>query len=83
MASPAPTAFPEQAPVDRSGVGLQYQKYQQTMTATGSALGLGRRTVPDPNAQFSNPPVSGSQFNGQQNAKSVASFTTAPGEAAG
>lgn len=48
------TSGPE---VDRSPGGIQYQSYQMGLTATGSTLGVGRRTVNDPNNQFRNPPT--------------------------
>lgn len=55
--------------VDRSAAGLSYQKYQMGLTATGAALGMGRRVAPDPSAQFRNPPVSRSQFGSGGNAR--------------
>lgn len=72
--------FPPATQVDRSGAGLQYQKYQMSTVARGTALGMGRRMVPDPSAQFSSPPVSGSQFGGSSNAKSTMSTMTSPEE---
>jgi hypothetical protein len=73
--------FPPEAAVDRSGAGLSYQKYQMSTVARGTALGMGRRMVPDPASQFSSPPpssMSGSQFGGSPNAKST--MLTSPGE---
>ena len=48
-------------PIDRTAAGIQYQHYQLGLKATGAALGIGRRSVPDPAAQFS---LSGGQFSG-------------------
>jgi hypothetical protein len=75
-----PGSFPSAAQVDRSASGLAFQKYQQTMQARGAALGVGRRVAPEASGQFSNPPMSGSQFGGSSSAKSIASFSEAPGE---
>lgn len=63
--------FPAQAEQDRSAAGLQFQKYQMGLTARGAALGMGRRTVVDPNTQFSNPPISHSEFSGGGSAKAT------------
>lgn len=64
MADDTTTAgFPPQAQIDRSAAGLSYQSYSLGMKARGAALGRGRRTVPDPNVQFSQP-VSSAQFGG-------------------
>lgn len=54
--------------VDRSAAGLQFQHYQMGLTATGAMLGKGRRSVPDPSAQFS---MSGAQFGGGGSAKAT------------
>lgn len=62
--------FQSPGEVDRSASGLQYQKYQMGLTATGAALGMGRRSAPDPTAQFRNPPMSRAQFGGGSNARS-------------
>lgn len=56
--------------VDRSASGLQFQSYQMGLTATGAALGRGRRVAPPPAAQFRNPPMSSSQFGSSNNARS-------------
>lgn len=58
-------------PIDRSAPGLQYQRYQIGLKATGAALGVGRRTVPDPSQLFRHPPMSGAQF-GRGHARSIA-----------
>jgi hypothetical protein len=57
--------------VDRTAAGLSFQKYQMGLTATGAALGLGRRVAPDPSAQFSHPPVSNAQFGSGSNARAT------------
>jgi hypothetical protein len=61
--------FPSEEPIDRSAAGLQFQRYQLGLKATGAALGVGRRSVPDPNSQFRNPPMSSAQFGGGSNAR--------------
>ena len=55
--------------VDRSASGLQFQKYSLGLKATGATLGIGRRTVPDPDVQFKNPPLSRAQMGGGANAR--------------
>ena len=55
-------------PADHSAAGLQYQKYQMGLGATGAALGIGRRTVPDPDSLFSHP-LSGVQFGSSNSAR--------------
>lgn len=55
--------------VDRSASGLQYQRYNMSLTATGAQLGQGRRSVPPADAQFRNPPVSNAQFGEGSNAR--------------
>ena len=66
-------AFPQGSPIDRSAAGLQYQRYQIGVNARGAALGIGRRTAPEPSQLFSHP-VSAGQF-GNGHAKSMASFS--------
>jgi hypothetical protein len=53
--------LPKNDLVDRSAAGIQFQHFQLEQKATGALLGIGRRTVPNPQAQFS---MSGSQFGG-------------------
>jgi hypothetical protein len=60
--------------IDRSAAGLQFQRLSMDTVARGAQLGIGRRTVVDPSAQFSNPPLSGAQ-NGGGHAKSLATFS--------
>lgn len=64
-------AVPQSPEIDRSASGLQFQKYQMGLTATGAALGVGRRVATDPNQQFRNPPMSGAQFGGSRDARST------------
>lgn len=61
--------LPNPGEVDRSASGLQFQKYQMGLTASGAALGVGRRVATDPGSQFSHPPMSGAQFGGGSNAR--------------
>lgn len=59
-------------PEDEGGIGyagVQFQHSQLELKATGAGLGIGRRTVPNPAAQFS---MSGAQF-GNGHAKSMMS----------
>ncbi len=73
-------SFPQQAPIDRSAFGLSIQRDQLAAQARGSALGHGRRTVPDASSLFSGPPpgssMSQAQFGGGGSAK--ATFTQTP-----
>lgn len=67
--------FPQQAPVDRSASGLQYQRYSGGLSASGQALGKGRQMVFA--GQFSDPPkpaqsnLSGAQFGSGGNGRQV------------
>lgn len=68
--SSGPSSFgPLPNPAQTAG-DLAYQKYQMGLVARGSTLGIGRRTTPPVDSQFTSPPLSGSQF-GTGSAKST------------